>query len=254
MNKILNLSILILIIASCQNSSKQKLENLDEQNSSDTSVIRTKKDNPEWNKSIFNIEPIDESISDKSLVNFISKLKSVLNKKDTAQLFKMIDDSIVVSHGGGLYGKTEFRNEWGLNEPNASKIWTEMNKLISYGGAWDQDDEFGKHFVIPYYQSDKILGKIDYEFDWYRTAITTIENVKVFKTASPKADVIDSLNYSLVELISNSPKSTFQKIKILDNNLIGYVYSSQINYLSERTIVLVKKGENWKIVAFAPYD
>jgi hypothetical protein len=254
MKKILKLTILILIIASCQNSENQKSDNLGEQNGSDTSVIRTKKDHPEWNKSIFNIEPIDESISDKSLVNFISKLKSVLNKKDTTQLFKMIDESIVVSYGGGLYGKSEFRNEWKLYEPNASRIWSEMNKLISYGGAWDQDEEFGKHFVIPYYQSDKILGKIDYEFDWYRTAISTIENVKVYKTASPKADVIDSLNYSIVELISNSPKSTFQKIKILDKNLIGYVYSSQINYLSERTIVLVKKGENWKIVAFAPYD
>lgn len=254
MNKILKLSILILIIASCQNSANQKSDNLDEQTSSDSSVIRTKKNNAKWNKSIFKLEPIDESISDKSLVNFISKLKSALYKKDTTQLFKMIDDSIVFSHGGGLYGKSEFRNEWGLNEPNTSKIWTEMNKLICYGGAWDQDEEFGKHFVIPYYQSDKILGKIDYEFDWYRTAITTIENVKVFKTASPKADVIDSLNYSLIELISNSPKSTFQKIKILDKNLIGYVYSSQINYLSERTIVLVKKGKNWKIVAFAPYD
>lgn len=254
MKKILKLTILILIIASCQNSAKYELENLGEQNGSDTSVIRTKKDHPEWNKSIFNIEPIDESISDKSLVNFISKLKSVLNKKDTTQLFKMIDDSIVVSYGGGLYGKSEFRNEWKLNEPNASRIWPEMNKLISYGGAWDQDEEFGRHFVIPYYQSDKILGKIDYEFDWYRTAISTIENVKVYKTASPKADVIDSLNYSIVELISNSPKSTFQKIKILEKNLIGYVYSSQINYLSERTIVLVKKGKKWKIVAFAPYD
>ena len=254
MKKILKLALLILIIASCQNSANQKLENLDEQTGSDTLVIRTKKDNPEWNKSIFTIEPIDESISDKSLVNFISKLKSVLNKKDLTQLFKMIDDSIVVSYGGGLYGKPEFITEWGLQESKTSKIWKEMDKLISYGGAWDQNDEFGKHFVIPYYQSDKILGKIDYEFDWYRTAITTVQNVKVYRTASHNAEVIDSLNYSLIELISNSPKSTFQKIKILDKNLIGYVYSSQINYLAERTIVLAKKGENWKIVAFAPYD
>lgn len=254
MKTILKLTILILINASCTNSANQNLENTDEQNISDTSIVMNKKVSPVLNKSIFNIEPIDESVSDKSLIAFISNLKSVLNKKDTTQLLKMIDDSIVVSHGGGLYGKNEFRKEWDLNNPKTSKIWSEMNKLLRYNGAWDQDEEFGKHYVIPYYQSDKILGKIDYEFDWYRTAICNIENVKVYKSESSNAAVIDSLNYSLIELISISPKSTFQKIKILDKNLIGYVYSSQINYLSERTIVLVKKGENWKIVAFAPYD
>jgi hypothetical protein len=224
------------------------------QNISDTLVVINKNVSPVWNKSIFNLEPIDESVSDKSLITFISNLKSVLNKKDTTQLLKIIDDSIVVSHGGGLYGKNEFRKEWELNYPKTSKIWTEMNNLLRYGGAWDQDEKFGKHYVIPYYQSDKILGEIDYEFDWYRTAISNIENVKVYRSESPNAIIIDSLNYSLIELISNSPKSTFQKIKILDKNHIGYVYSSQINYLSERSIVLVKKGVNWKIVAFAPYD
>jgi hypothetical protein len=251
---ILKLTILILLITSCQNSANQNIENMEVQNISDTLVVINKNVSPVWNKSIFNLEPIDESVSDKSLITFISNLKSVLNKKDTTQLLKIIDDSIVVSHGGGLYGKNEFRKEWELNYPKTSKIWTEMNNLLRYGGAWDQDEKFGKHYVIPYYQSDKILGEIDYEFDWYRTAISNIENVKVYRSESPNAIIIDSLNYSLIELISNSPKSTFQKIKILDKNHIGYVYSSQINYLSERSIVLVKKGVNWKIVAFAPYD
>lgn len=254
MKRIQKLTIIVLIITSCQNSVNKNLEEKDEQISTDTSSVINENVNPEWSTSIFNVEPIDESITDKSLIKFISNLKSTINKKDTTQLFKMIDDSIVVSYGGGLYGKNEFRIEWGLNEPNKSKIWSTMNILLKYGGAWDYDDEFGKHFVIPYYQSDKILGKIDYDFDWYRTAICNNPKVKVYKSESPNSLVIDSLNYTLVELISNSPKSTFQKIKILDKNLFGYVYSSQLNYLADRTIVLEKKDADWKIVAFAPYD
>lgn len=254
MKRIQKLTIIVLIITSCQNSVNKNLEEKDEQNSTDTSSVVNENVNPKWSESIFNVEPIDESITDKSLIKFISNLKSTIKKKDTTELFKMIDDSIVVSYGGGLYGKNEFRIEWGLNEPNNSKIWSTMNFLLKYGGAWDHDDEFGKHFVIPYYQSDNILGKIDYDFDWYRTAICNNSNVKVFKNESPNSVVIDSLNYSLVELISNSPKRTFEKIKILDKNLIGYVYSSQLNYLSDCTIVLVKKDAKWKIVSFAPYD
>lgn len=228
---------------------------------------QSKKENPQINKSValadttakskevfsFKILPIDESKSDSSLNDFISNLKLTVKKRDKTALLKIIDPEIVVSEGGGMYGIKEFSNEWNLQNAGQSKIWTNLEGILKMGGTWEDDDE-GKYFSIPYTQSNKAFSKFKYDFDWYNTAVIKASDVKVLKEPRATSNPIGTLNYDVVEVDPDYSHSVFSKIVTIDRKIIGYVKHTDLEYSANRALVLRKKGNEWKITSYAPFD
>ena len=203
-------------------------------------------------QSDYKILPIDESGSDSTLMKFISNLKKISLNKDTAGLFNSLDNAIIVSHGGGIYGVKEFSKKWNLDKPDKSELWTILNQILKMGGTWENDE--GKYFCIPYAQSNKAFSKYKYDFDWYFTAVCISPKVTVYKEPKTTSSELTTLKYDIVEMDPDFMKADFTKIHTIDKKVQGYVKTSDLIYSADQHLVIKKVGENWKITAFAPFD
>jgi hypothetical protein len=207
---------------------------------------------PEIEQSDYKILPVDESKSDSSLVVFIDYLRKVVSDKDTAGLFESLDTAIVVSHGGGVYGISEFSNRWNLNQPDNSELWTLLDTLLSMGGTWEGDNN--RYFSIPYTHSNKLLSKFKYDFDYYFTAVCISDETMVYEKPSISSESFDTLNYEIVEMDYNYMKEDFTKIQTIGKKIKGYVKTSDIVLLADHSLVIKKIESTWKIIEFAPFD
>ncbi|MEN9698887.1 MAG: hypothetical protein RLZZ301_85 [Bacteroidota bacterium] len=200
----------------------------------------------------FKIYPSDESANDPTLLIFLKNLKKVVAKKDTSGLFKILDSEIVVSYGGALFGIKEFSTEWQLNFPNQSKLWPGLKRILSLGGTFEDPD---KHiFCIPYTHSDKAFNKLNYDFNWYLTAVCISNHVIVYQAPKTKSTRLATLSYDVVEIIPEDDESGFIKIQTLDKKVKGYVKEKDLILTSAPSLGIIKKGNNWKITEYAPYD
>jgi len=236
-----------LTFLGCGDNTKQA----DNNNVADT--ISTKNEViDETGQSDYKILPIDESESDPTLVEFINNLKKVVSNKDTSRLFQSLDTAIIMSYGGGVYGIKEFAKNWQLDKPDKSELWTILNRILSMGGTWENDED--KYFCIPYAQSNKAFSKYKYDFDWYFTAVCISPNVTVYQEPNSTSIKLATLNYDIVEMAPEFMKADFTKIHTIDKKIQGYVKTSDLIYSADQHLVIKKIDDNWKITAFAPFD
>ncbi|MCR6639517.1 MAG: hypothetical protein NVV82_11190 [Sporocytophaga sp.] len=201
----------------------------------------------------YKILPIDESGSDSSLVLFINNLKNIVSNKDTSELFKILDTAIIVSHGGGINGIKEFSQNWDLDKPNESVLWPNLTQILNMGGTWEDDVE-GRYFCIPYAQSNKAFSKYKYDFDWFFTAVCISPHATVYQEPKITSKELGTLSYDIVEMDPNFMHEDFTKINTINQNMEGYVKTSDLIYSAEQHLVIKKIDKNWKITAFAPFD
>jgi hypothetical protein len=201
----------------------------------------------------YKIFPIDESGSDSTLVLFINNLKNIVSNKDTSELFKLLDTAIIVSHGGGIYGIKEFSQNWNLDKPYESMLWPNLTQILNMGGTWEDDPE-GEYFCIPYAQSNKAFSKYKYDFDWFFTAVCISPHATVYKEPKITSKELATLSYDIVEMDPSFMNTDFTKINTINQNIEGYVKTSDLIYSAEQHLVIKKTDNNWKITAYAPFD
>ena len=227
------------------------LKQADNNNVADTIISNKEVDNG-TDQSDYKILPIDESESDPTLVAFINNLKKVVSNKDTSGLFQSLDTAIIVSHGGGVYGVKEFSKNWQLDKPDKSELWTILNRILSMGGTWENDED--KYFCIPYTQSNKAFSKYKYDFDWYFTAVCISPSVTVYREPKTTSAKLATLSYDIVEMDHEFMKADFTKIHTIDKKVQGYVKTTDLIYSADQHLVIKKIDDKWKITAFAPFD
>lgn len=206
----------------------------------------------ETDQSDYKILPIDESESDPTLVAFINNLKKVVSNKDTSGLFQSLDTAIIVSYGGGVFGIKEFSKNWQLDKPDKSELWPILNRILSMGGTWENDED--KYFCIPYAQSNKAFSKYKYDFDWYFTAVCISPKVTVYQEPKTTSSKLTTLSYDIVEMDPEFTKADFTKIHTIDKKVQGYVKTMDLIYSADQHLVIKKIDDKWKITAFAPFD
>lgn len=227
------------------------LKQADNNNVADTIISNKEVDNG-TDQSDYKILPIDESESDHTLVAFINNLKKAVSNKDTSGLFQSLDTAIIVSHGGGVYGVKEFSKNWQLDKPDKSELWTILDRILSVGGTWENDED--KYFCIPYTQSNKAFSKYKYDFDWYFTAVCISPNVTVYREPKTTSAKLATLSYDIVEMDHEFMKADFTKIHTIDKKVQGYVKTTDLIYSADQHLVIKKIDDKWKITAFAPFD
>ena len=201
----------------------------------------------ETDQSDYKILPIDESESDPTLVAFINNLKKVVSNKDTSGLFQSLDTAIIVSYGGGVFGIKEFSKNWQLDKPDKSELWPILNRILSMGGTWENDED--KYFCIPYAQSNKAFSKYKYDFDWYFTAVCISPKVTVYQEPKTTSSKLTTLSYDIVEMDPEFTKADFTKIHTIDKKVQGYVKTMDLIYSADQHLVIKKIDDKWKITA-----
>lgn len=202
------------------------------------------------------IHPVNELHTVKGLSAFTDKIIQACNKRDTVYLLSIVDEDVVVSHGGGIYGKDAFRNEF-LRDFNG---FEKLKRAIVLGGTIEKDEENPESdiYLYPYLQSAKVYaGKADtIEIDPYLTAVGITNSVSIHSQPSEKSKVKATLAYPLLKLdpANNLTQGTWYKIFTFDSKLSGYVKINQLYHLADITVTIQKKGDSFSIVSVAPYD
>jgi hypothetical protein len=250
------LTILIILLVCCSCSGNQKKTSTKDKTGEKTSQNWDAEtvSEPEELKihvSKYRILPIDESSEDRSLNQFVSKLKDIVKRKDLSRLIACLDTGIVLSYGGGMQGIEIFLEEWKLNtHPERSELWPKMRHFLILGGAWDTDKK--DEFNFPYAQSDRFFEKIDFDFDWYVTAVCISKQTVVYQEPLTNAKKIALLSYEIVKIINRG--DSFIEVQTIDKTISGFVKKEQIILSADSYPVLQKVNGEWKIISFAPYD
>ena len=89
-------------------------------------------------------------------------------------------------------------------------LWNELLRDLKLGGTFEKDDD-GIYFCIPYVHSNKKLNKLNYDFEWYQTAVCISSLSKVFHEPNINSEVLGKLKYDIVEIDINSNSDGYYK-------------------------------------------
>lgn len=221
------------------------------------------------------IYPIDESRNDTTIFQFIENMKDILNAKDTFRLYNLLDENVVTSFGGAIYGKQGFVENWNMDKPENSNLWESMKRIIDLGGVFEIGGVFEATidsviFQFPYANSNKLFDSIYkkfpmYDFDPHTTLICVREQVPIYKSPNNNLENVGYLTYDILaidydktnEETTNKSAENWKWIYVytIDKSLTGWVLNGDDFYFLGGLKLTIEKVKNeYKITGFFPYD
>jgi hypothetical protein len=202
----------------------------------------------------FAVRTNHEGENDASLMKFIRRLESISQQKETVRLLELIDDDIKYSFGDPYEpGKKGFIRYWKLNNnPKASPLWSELNKILSLGGASDG-----------FYQMPNL--SVNYpEGDPFGYMAVVGERVNVRKEPDLNSPVVDQVSWVFVKWNGNPSEnkivldgqSYLWQPVITPNGTQGYIVKKYLRNPVDYRIVLGQDPANkqWNIITFIAGD
>jgi hypothetical protein len=197
------------------------------------------------------LRPIDEAVSDASLVSFRRSLITALEKKDRQFVNQVVDPGIAVGFGPES-GAAAFYAQWNLENP-ADPFWETLLRTLRLGGQFvDNRRLFCAPYVFTAFPSD-----LD-AFDHY---VVTEDNVALRSAADPRASIVRLLSYSIVKSTEfggrasewDSNGQEWTAIAVADD-VKGYVPSAAVRSPLDYRACFERKGGVWKLTSFAEGD
>jgi len=130
--------------------------------------------------------PVDEAVRDPEFFVFRARLQAAVARQDTIELLRVIASDISNSFGGDG-GREEFRQTWGLAQPNRSQLWAALGLVLALGGRFHGDTAF----YAPY----TFQGTPG---DGFETLAVLGRNVLVRAKPTATSAVIDTLSFEAV--------------------------------------------------------
>ena len=138
--------------------------------------------------------PADESRNVPHFPEFRRRLFSAVKSRDADYIYSIVSPNGEFSFGGNGRGLAGFKAHNSLGNRNAV-FWLEMEKLLPYGGAWDQ----ARNTVwFPFFYSRGLPGGPGRGVD--PRAVVMGSDVLVRSSPSKSSAAIDSLSYEIVNL------------------------------------------------------
>ena len=240
---------------STDNNSEQKAFQKD---SSKLTQIKETKKLPSWplkaRSETGKRYPFDEGSKYPDFASFRETLYQAVLQKDLNFLKLVIHKDIKFSFGAEN-GKADFLKTWQLDSnPENSEFWPELEAILKLGGAFF--DETENSFYAPYIF---MLEDID---DPYTQAVIIGEKVRLREEPSSKAKIINSLNWNLVEFVSQDEYTEetidgethfWQKVKTT-NNETGFVYGKYVRSPIDFRVGFSKNDGKWMMTLFIAGD
>jgi hypothetical protein len=147
------------------------------------------------------LHPVDEAAKDPSFKAFRDALLDAVKRKDTQFVLNSIAPDIQNDFGGGN-GVDNFKSVWKLARVSESKLWAELETILSMGGTF-RVEEGKRSFWAPY-----VYSAWPEDFDCGEEArcyAVTAENVNVRREPSSTAPIVASLSYDIVKSKGEEP-------------------------------------------------
>jgi hypothetical protein len=141
------------------------------------------------------LPPVDEADKDPSFKAFRDALIDAVKRKDTQFVLSVVARDIVSDFGGGN-GIDNFKSKWRLGKIGESKLWVELDAVLSMGGSF-RVDEGKKTFWAPY-----VYSTWPDDFDCGEDAqcyAVTGDHVNARREPGSTAPIVASLSYDIVK-------------------------------------------------------
>src|SRR5262249_24942389 len=141
------------------------------------------------------VPPVDDAAKDPSFKAFRDTLIDAVKRKDTQFILSVVEPNIENDFGGGN-GVENFKAKWRLAKTAESKLWAELDRILSMGGTF-RVEEGKKSFWAPYVYS---AWPDDFECgDDAQCYAVTGDHINVRREPASTAPIVASLSYDIVK-------------------------------------------------------
>src|SRR5215471_15246263 len=139
--------------------------------------------------------PVDEGSKDPTFKAFRDALIDAVKRKDTQFVLGGVAPDILNDFGGGN-GIQNFKTKWRLGKTEESKLWAELDTVLSMGGSFRVEED-KKTFWAPY-----VYSTWPDDFDCGEDAqcyAVTGDHVNARREPGSTAPIVASLSYDIVK-------------------------------------------------------
>jgi len=198
--------------------------------------------------------PVDEAAKDPTFKAFRDALIDAVKRKDTQFILGVVAPNILNDFGGGN-GIQNFKTKWRLGKTEESKLWAELDTVLSMGGSF-RVEEGKKTFWAPY-----VYSAWPDEFDCGEDAqcyAVTGDHVNARREPSSTAPIVASLSYDIVKSKiedTGSKKTPDGWIKVIvPGGATGYVATRFLRSPGDYRAGFAKVKGKWLMTAFIAGD
>lgn len=134
--------------------------------------------------------PVDEAARDPEFFVFRARLQRAVAAHDTAAVMRVVSPQIRNSLGGDG-GRKEFREKWGIDDPDKSGLWTVLGFVLALGGQFDGDTSF----FAPY-----TMRGTPIDIDGFEALIVLGRNVMVRAGPDAGSAAIDTVSFEALTI------------------------------------------------------
>ena len=188
------------------------------------------------------LPPVDRCRDDPGFSQFRAALEDAVTRKDPAALRRLVADD-VRSNFGGDGSWDEFSSTWGLNEPQKSALWKEMQEVMALGCV--KTDDGGR--VFPGLFED--MGE---EADPFELLVVR-PGAPLHAAPDKNASATRTLDWASALAIETPGPENWVNVRSLSGET-GWVESDfVISPLDYRLVSEIRDGR-WRVTAFAAGD
>lgn len=189
------------------------------------------------------LPPLDQCSSDPSFVAFRDELKGAIARRDREAILAIITDTIEVDFGGGA-GREEFARTWGLDNPQTSRLWDELNEILALGCA---RDEYG---VI---WAPSMVRQLDEDSDPFTTMVAIEPGAAVHRAANADSPVVARLDWDVVTVGEYAHPEEWVPITLADGRS-GYARREHLRWPTDYRAAFERIDGRWRMIVLIAGD
>ena len=198
--------------------------------------------------------PVDEGSKDPTFKAFRDALIDAVKRKDTQFVLGVVAPDILNDFGGGN-GIQNFKTKWRLGKTEESKLWAELDTVLSMGGSF-RVEEGKKTFWAPY-----VYSTWPDDFDCGEDAqcyAVTGDHVNARREPASAAPIVASLSYDIVkskieDAASNKTPEGWTRV-IVPGGAAGYVATRFLRSPGDYRAGFARVKGKWLMTAFIAGD
>jgi len=193
--------------------------------------------------------PPNETITDQSLIKFLSDFENAIANHDTTFIINNLSEKVHLSFGSHA-GINDFRDIWNIDQED-SKLWTTLQQIMDLGGTL-----VGYSFIAPYVFTHWPAG-----VDGFLNNAIIARDVNLREAPDTTSRVITLLSYDVVKVIDykagngNAMGSIdWCLAETLDGRNSGYLNCKYLRSPIDYRIFITRRENKWSIRAFIAGD
>ncbi len=201
--------------------------------------------------------PVDEAVSDASLLAFRNGLLQAIGRRDVEYVVKSATSDIHLSFGGHA-GRNDFRNFLDISnrdyltaelqrqaETNVEKYWNALEQVLRLGGQFKTPDVFEAPYTWTFKLSD---GS-----DPFSTYFVIKKDALLRDQPSKTGTIVHNLSYDIVTKVAGKQEAGFMQVKLASGQQ-GFVLVDNLRSRVDYRAIMGRVDGKWYITTFIAGD